>query len=563
MAESLESTKNIVLCLDGTGDWAAKHFTNVMKLYQRLDRDRQAVFYSGGVGTLGSPIALSRWRRMFLRLLDLATATSLRDRVLEGYAFIAREYEPGCRIYLFGFSRGAFTARLIASLVHNFGILEPRNLHLAPYLWEAIAELRSIGDFKEDARIIRQQFGRAGETKVHLMGLFDTVSSVGVFERFQVFPYTDKNPSVRTILHAVSLDERRNCFPELLIHPDGNHVEEVWFPGVHRDVGGGCATDFGLENDVLEWMLGRLSESGLLLREASLPPSERRVHLPVFDPYVLAGIYPQLMFDHGLNDRRQRNFSLWRPWRWFGNRGKDPGFRYFWPNFLHSRHVPQNGFVAAGAGQVRKNDGSAPIPFNEVANLEPPKATSSVSRGSESVGIVLGVAAALLITNSALGEPFGPSWPHPWAAGGTFALFMLDLLFQGLRQGLEANSSMKWLPRAMVPIGAGLVLVLACLVGREVAWTALYWGLGAGALVAAVAGLGARPALAAPRAIPLVFFPAITVAGGGWLAERIASALPATRWVEPSGVASIAMGLAGWAFLSGLLQIAQDRGKMG
>src|SRR5688500_12217200 len=128
--------KNIVLCFDGTGDWAASHFTNVMKIYQRLDKSTQAVFYAGGVGTLGSTIAMSRWRKLLLRVLDLATATSLRDRVLEGYAFLVQEYQEGDDIYLFGFSRGAFTARLVAALVHNFGILDKRNQHLAPYLWQ-------------------------------------------------------------------------------------------------------------------------------------------------------------------------------------------------------------------------------------------------------------------------------------------------------------------------------------------------------------------------------------------------------------------------------------------
>src|SRR6476659_8060591 len=92
-------SKNIVLCFDGTGDWAGTDSTNVMKLYERLEvNDSQIRFYAGGVGTLGSPIALTPWNRAFLKMLDLATATTIRDKVLEGYSFLVENYEPGDKI---------------------------------------------------------------------------------------------------------------------------------------------------------------------------------------------------------------------------------------------------------------------------------------------------------------------------------------------------------------------------------------------------------------------------------------------------------------------------------
>lgn len=556
MAASSEP-KNIVLCFDGTGDWATKHFTNVMKLYQRLDRQTQAVFYSGGVGTLGSPIALSKWRRAFLKLLDLATATSLRDRVLDGYSFIAREYEEGSRIYLFGFSRGAFTARLVASLVHNFGILEPRNLHLAPYLWQSISDLRTIGEFKNDARIIRQQFGRGGETKVHLMGLFDTVSSVGVFERFQVFPYTDKNPSVETILHAVSLDERRSAFPELLIMPDGNHVEEVWFPGVHRDIGGGCAADFGLENDTLQWMLSRLEHSGLALRDASIVPSPKKVHLPFFDPYVFVGLYPQLMFDYTLADRRHRNFSLWRPWAWFGDRPKDPGFRYFWPNFKHVRRPPQNGFVFEAPDRPISGPNGTKVSPEQVQNVEDPVPAPRPAL-PEFVGTMLGVALAALIGNSTLQEPIWPSWPHPWALWGTLTLFGLFMVHQGVSQWLESKPALRFLSRGIVPIGLLATVGFGMAVWSQTPWPALPIALGIGAVAGLFATAGPRPCLIAQRAVPPIFFPWLAIAGLSWLGGLLIGA--PVESLEAGG--PVWVGLAAWGFLSGLLQIVQDRMKM-
>ncbi len=107
MLQQTRELKNIVLCFDGTGDWAGDDTTNVVKIYDRLDRQSQCTFYTGGVGTLGSPVALSPPRRAFLKLLDLATATSLRNKVLEAYKFLIRNYRDGDSIYLFGF-RGGF-----------------------------------------------------------------------------------------------------------------------------------------------------------------------------------------------------------------------------------------------------------------------------------------------------------------------------------------------------------------------------------------------------------------------------------------------------------------------
>src|SRR5688572_11226849 len=106
--------RNVVLCFDGTGDWYGTGHTNVAKIYQSLEQtDQQICFYDGGIGTLSDAQALSATRRAFLRLLDLATATRLRDKTLEGYNFLVKHYRPGDRIYLFGFSRGAFTARIV------------------------------------------------------------------------------------------------------------------------------------------------------------------------------------------------------------------------------------------------------------------------------------------------------------------------------------------------------------------------------------------------------------------------------------------------------------------
>ncbi len=161
--------KNIVLCFDGTGDWAGDDTTNVMKIYDRLNKDDQCTFYSGGVGTLGSPLALNPFQRTFLKLLDLASATSIRDKVLEGYQFLIDNYEADgkdhSKIFMYGFSRGAFTARLLAALVHNFGLLTKEHRNLDSYLWQTISDFKSFDEFLRDAAMIKRCFSGGREVK--------------------------------------------------------------------------------------------------------------------------------------------------------------------------------------------------------------------------------------------------------------------------------------------------------------------------------------------------------------------------------------------------------------
>lgn len=557
-----EESKIIVLCFDGTGDWAAEHFTNVMKIYQRLDKSTQAVFYTGGVGTLGSAIAVSRWRKLYMRLLDLATATSLRDRVLEGYAFLVQEYREGDQIYLFGFSRGAFTARLVAALVHNFGILEKRNHHLAPYLWQTISEFRSIGEFKKDAATIRKNFGQEGEAKVRFLGLFDTVSSVGIFERFQVFPYTDKNPSVEFIRHAVSIDEQRNAFPELLIIPDENDVAEIWFPGVHRDIGGGGDDRPGYANATLNWIVEEAARSGLKLETHDDPEEPAAAHLPFFDWYVFVGLYPQLMFDYSLVQRDRRNLSLWKPWEWIRGRDRDPGFRYFWPNFKHIRRIPKNGFRFRKSGEIEDVSSGAILNPGDVKCIEPPKPSSPRNFVQETVGSTLGVAFSFLMANWALKEPFGDSWPSDFALYGGVGIFFFFLVHQGFSQWFTTNRALRWLNDGIAFLGLGASALLAYLVWVETPWPALLWSLAVGFFVALFAILGPRPLLIAQRVVPFFFFP--------WLLIALLTALTiwsAEHWNFHSReleyvIRWFTRWLAVWAFLAGLLHVIQDRMKM-
>ncbi|MFI5384881.1 MAG: phospholipase effector Tle1 domain-containing protein [Fimbriimonadales bacterium] len=570
-----EQPKNIVLCFDGTGDWAAKDTTNVMRIHQRLDKDSQLVYYSGGIGTLGSPLALSPTRRMFLKLLDLAVATSLRDHALDAYTFLVENHNPGDRIYLFGFSRGAFTARLLASLIHNFGLLESRNENLTPYLWQTISEFSSIGEFKSDAAKIKRDFARPEDIGIEFIGLFDTVSSVGVFERFKVFPYTDKNDSVKHLRHAVSIDEQRNCFPDMLLIPDGNDVGEVWFPGVHRDIGGGGSDHLGYPNETLNWMVGEANKHGLNIDCTPEPSGDAAVHIPFFDPYALVGLYPMKMFDYALTERTRSNLSysravdrvLKRP------QTKDSGFRWFWPNFKHIRRIPSNGFRFVGGGQVA-HQGSV-LSIGDAKCTNPPIHAPLRFNLPDLVGIVMGVALSFLVANRGMDSPFGESWPAH-TSGCALALFALFLIQQGFSQWLAARPGLAWINRVVPVCGVLAAAGLAILTWKEGdPWWMLAYGAGLGLVVALVSLVGRKPILPGVRVIPLLIVPWLAIVAGLWVAPPLLYFLfPAfasiTRWLfdwDPSLTLFpildyVAWGLALLTGISGLAQIVQDRRKM-
>jgi uncharacterized protein (DUF2235 family) len=116
--------KNIVICCDGTGNEISENISNVLKLYRCLRKtDRttphQAVFYDPGVGTLSQPDTWHRIKANFNMVLGLMTGYGLDDNVIAAYAFLVQHYEEGDRVFLFGFSRGAYTARALAGMLHK------------------------------------------------------------------------------------------------------------------------------------------------------------------------------------------------------------------------------------------------------------------------------------------------------------------------------------------------------------------------------------------------------------------------------------------------------------
>ena len=269
--------KNIIVCCDGTGNEYGPHNTNVVKLYEAIVRDPdQNAFYDPGVGTF-SIFGRHLGRHVGIRLGQMFGA-GLQQNVEDAYRYLMGRYELGDKLFLFGFSRGAYTVRALAGMLHMCGLLQKGSVNLIPYasrIYNDPARHPVAPDFK---RIYSH------ECRPHLLGVWDTVGSMGWFWGRKFFD-TTLNHDVKHGYHAVSIDEQRQKFPVSLWCEEkmANHqmIEQVWFPGVHSDVGGSYA-QAGLSDIALEWMLVKAEAQGLRLkpnwRQALEPNSSGCIH---------------------------------------------------------------------------------------------------------------------------------------------------------------------------------------------------------------------------------------------------------------------------------------------
>ena len=312
-------SKNLVICCDGTGNEISENISNVLKLYRCLrktDRTqpRQMVFYDPGVGTVTEPTTWHRLKANINLVLGLATGYGLDDNVLSAYCFLVEHYAPGDRIYLFGFSRGAYTVRVLAGLIHKVGLVRPEQANLAGSGLVAYKQYSGTGrgndvedlsdvDFDEQGPLPKDQFDLAAQfaritstrwPTIHFIGVWDTVASVIVPRRDNLFflfsleelAFTRRNPSVRTFRQAIAIDERRRMFrlnkyeePQEFWSnryvPDEKKVPQdilqVWFAGVHSDVGGGYPeAQSGDSKYPLIWMIAEAEKAGLNFNHATI-----------------------------------------------------------------------------------------------------------------------------------------------------------------------------------------------------------------------------------------------------------------------------------------------------
>src|SRR5713101_4776172 len=225
-------TKNIVVCCDGTKNEFGEQKSNVVKLYKTLVCDAaQIAYYHPGIGTMGARNALTQIGKLWTRVIGLAFGYGISDNVADAYQFLMRRFQPGDHLYVFGFSRGAYTARALFGILHIVGLLTQGNECLIPYAIRMIK--RKEIDFKVAADF-KKTFSR--QCKPHFVGVWDTVSSVGWFYNAVRFPFTKatNNPDIHIVRHAVSIDERRTFFRQNLFgrpHDPQQDIKEVWFAG--------------------------------------------------------------------------------------------------------------------------------------------------------------------------------------------------------------------------------------------------------------------------------------------------------------------------------------------
>jgi uncharacterized protein (DUF2235 family) len=264
--------KNIVVCCDGTGNEFGDHNSNVVKLYSALivDGKNQIAYYHPGVGTMGAPTAISKLGKLWSMAMGLAFGAGLLANVGDAYRYLMNTYEDGDRVFLFGFSRGAYTARALAGVLHMFGLLCPGNDALISYILRLYARRTRAAEGMTHTFQVASGFKATfcRSCPLHLVGVWDTVSSVGWVWDPVKLPYTAQNPDMQNGRHAVSIDERRCYFVNNLWGPPlvGQTVKQVWFAGVHSDVGGSYAEQqSGLSKIALEWMLCEAVSLGLLV----------------------------------------------------------------------------------------------------------------------------------------------------------------------------------------------------------------------------------------------------------------------------------------------------------
>ncbi|WP_062381560.1 DUF2235 domain-containing protein [Pseudomonas abietaniphila] len=288
---------NLVICCDGTWntpdqlDQGVPAPTNVVRLYNAVaDLDAQGNpqtnYYHPGVGTNGG------W---WDKAVGGGTGAGLDSNIMSAYQKLCYCYQPNDAIYLFGFSRGAYTVRSLAGFIGCCGLLRLTGLKPAQ-VWERIQSLLTYGyrrktekraDWAKQGWDFHNEAGDA--IPIRFIGVWDTVGALGIpddmallnlidnRERY-TFHDTALHPSVEYARHALAMDERRASFQPTLWSepPAGTDLKQIWFPGVHSDVGGGYR-ECGLSDGALDWMIKEAGSVGLC-----------------FDPAVVQQIKPNL-----------------------------------------------------------------------------------------------------------------------------------------------------------------------------------------------------------------------------------------------------------------------------
>lgn len=266
--------RRIVICADGT--WNRPELdpdrdspTNVLSLARAIKPvatgdAQQQVFYDWGIGSY------------YDRIVGGATGRGLHKNIMDGYRYIVQNYRRGDEIFLFGFSRGAYTARCLSGMINNCGILKRPDAALiqrAFDLYRKPGKVHAPGG--KNAIEFRQRHAHPSR-EVKFIGVWDTVGAMGIpisflglFEDRDEFYDCKIGRNVRIARHALAIDELRRDFePTIWLPRAGLDLKQVWFAGAHSDIGGGHKPDANgdlLADIPLEWMMREAAAAGLVL----------------------------------------------------------------------------------------------------------------------------------------------------------------------------------------------------------------------------------------------------------------------------------------------------------
>ena len=260
-------TRRLVACSDGTWYTADRNTPgNVVEMVRSVlpqapDGTDQILFYDPGVGTGG----------VFDKYSGGMFGSGLSKNVLDVYRFLVHNYVEGDEIYLFGFSRGAYTVRSAAGLIRNCGLLHKEHAGRANEAFRIYRE-RDEGPDTADAIHFREKYSRQ-PLRIKFIGVWDTVGALGIpvdFLRFLTcrheFHDVSLSRSVDYAYQAMAIDEERIHFKPTLWnqHPEATDqvLEQAWFAGSHEDVGGGIE-ERGLSDGAFLWMAEKAEAAGL------------------------------------------------------------------------------------------------------------------------------------------------------------------------------------------------------------------------------------------------------------------------------------------------------------
>jgi len=297
--------RNIILCADGTGNkGGSTPDSNAFRMFNAIDihntKTIQHTFYDNGVGTSKNDI---------LRAIGGGLGFGFRRNVLDLYQLLAQNYQPGDRIYLFGYSRGAATIRALTGFIGCCGLIKGNNLSLDEIEKGTQALFKKYKNMTSNSPLANHETEtNYGAIPIEFVGVWDTVSALGfpkntdvlgpfswLFNSFFslldfisniIFPHNFYQyrlfDNIKHAYQALAVDDERTAFQPIIWdetnRPEGSVVEQVWFPGMHANVGGGYERD-GLAHLSLYWMMTKAKERGLIFKNGALQDAQNNSNI--------------------------------------------------------------------------------------------------------------------------------------------------------------------------------------------------------------------------------------------------------------------------------------------